>query len=71
MKAHKHLMIENAKKKANAAASVNIEHIIATTQAAVSGEGRNIKAPSLLELYCNMMELLRLRHEVILAISEC
>ena len=31
MKAHKHLMIENAKKKANAAASVNIEHIIATT----------------------------------------
>jgi hypothetical protein len=32
---------------------------------------RNIVAPSLLKTYCNMMELHRLRSEIILTVSEC
>jgi len=32
---------------------------------------RNIVAPSLLKTYCNMVELHRLRSEIILAVSEC
>jgi hypothetical protein len=31
---------------------------------------RNIVAPSLLKIYCNMMELHRLRNEIILAATE-
>ena len=33
--------------------------------------GRNICVPSQLKLYCNMVELHRLRSEIILAVSEC
>ena len=32
---------------------------------------RCITAPSLLELYCNTMELMRLRQEIIMVASEC
>jgi hypothetical protein len=32
---------------------------------------RNITVPSMLSLFCNMMELHRLRNEIILAASEC
>lgn len=32
---------------------------------------RNIVVPSMLKTYCNMMELHRLRSEIILAVSEC
>jgi hypothetical protein len=32
---------------------------------------RNISAPSMLKLYCNLVELHRLRNEIILAASEC
>lgn len=32
---------------------------------------QNIEVPSLLTLYCNMMELLRIRSEIILTASEC
>lgn len=33
--------------------------------------GRSIKAPNLLHLTCNIIEMLRLRHELILCITEC
>ena len=32
---------------------------------------RNITAPTMLRVYCNMMELSRLRSEIIMAASEC
>jgi hypothetical protein len=32
---------------------------------------RNIVVPSQLKVYCNMMELHRLRSEIIIAASEC
>ena len=34
-------------------------------------ERRNLRVPSLLQLYCNLVEMLRLRSEIILAASEC
>lgn len=33
--------------------------------------GRNIDVPSQLQTYCNAVELMRLRHEIILAATEC
>jgi hypothetical protein len=33
-------------------------------------EARRIKIPSLLTTYCNLAEMLRLRHEIILAATE-
>ena len=62
-------MVDIAKKKASTKA-VNINHILATAQIPL-GNQRNIEVPSLLQVYCNMMELMRLRHEIILAVSEC
>ena len=62
-------MVDMAKRKATSK-SVNINHILATAQIPL-GNSRNIEVPSLLHIYCNMMELMRLRHEIILAASEC
>ena len=49
---------------------VNLEHVMAQTQLNISNN-RNINVPSQLQTYCNMIELMRLRHEIILAASEC
>ena len=62
-------MVDMAKKKATSK-SVNINHILATAQIPL-GNSRNVEVPSLLHIYCNMMELMRLRHEITLAASEC
>ena len=69
IKSYKQQMVDIAKRKA-AASSVNINHILATSQIQVTNN-RNIEVPSQLEIYCNMMELMRLRHEIILTMSEC
>ena len=34
-------------------------------------KSRQITVPSLLQTYCNMVEFLRLRHEIIMAATEC
>jgi hypothetical protein len=36
----------------------------------IDGIDRNIEVPSLLTFYCNMIELVRLRNEIILAATE-
>lgn len=61
-------MVQQAQKKAQKTA-VNFTSIYAT-QLKVSAN-RNVDVPSQLEIYCNMMELMRLRHEIILAQAEC
>ena len=62
-------MADIAKRKSQAA-SVNINHILATSQIQVTNN-RNVEVPTQLEIYCNLMELMRLRHEIILTMSEC
>ena len=47
-----------------------MEHVIATSAVGLSST-RNVDVPSQLQLYCNLVELMRLRHEIILAASEC
>lgn len=49
---------------------MKIEHVIASTGINISTQ-RNVDVPSQLQTYCNIVELMRLRHEIILAASEC
>ena len=49
---------------------MKIEHVIASTNINISST-RNVDVPSQLQTYCNMVELMRLRHEISLAATEC
>lgn len=69
IKMHKQALVDSAKRKSNEKA-INIEHVIATSQIQISNN-RNIDVPTQLQTYCNIVELMRLRHEIILAASEC
>ena len=66
---HKQALVDAGKRKGQDK-SINIEHMIATTGLNIAST-RNVDVPSLLQTYCNMVELMRLRHEIILAVSEC
>ena len=61
--------MDTAKRK-GAEKTINIEHVFANAQMGLSSN-RNIDVPSMLQTYCNIVELMRLRHEIILAASEC
>lgn len=65
IKAEKDLVAGMAKKK-GAGQTVNIANLVANSGVSK----RNIEVPSLLEIYCNLCELTRLRNEIILAASE-
>ena len=66
---HKQALVDAGKRK-GAERSVNMEHVIISTGLNLSSK-RNVDVPSLLQTYCNMVELMRLRNEIILAVSEC
>ena len=69
MKMHKQCLVDIAKKK-GMMGDIDVESVI-KAQTNVSTSNRNIDMPSLLTIYCNMVELMRLRHEIILTVSEC
>ena len=66
---HKQALVQAAIRK-SAEKLASADDIIAGKPANPANE-RNVAVPSMLTTYCNMVELMRLRHEIILAASEC
>ena len=65
---HKAALFDSAKRKSSDRAKA-LDNIIGAGSLLVGS--RNVDVPSQLQTYCNMVELMRLRHEIILAASEC
>ena len=65
---HKQALVDGAKRKNIIETGKTAE---ATATSHMNLDGRKIEVPSLLTTFCNMVELMRLRHEIILAASEC
>ena len=66
---HKQALADSSKRKTTVN-QVDIENVLTSTYQHVA-TNRNIEVPSLLQTYCNLMEFLRLRNEIIIAASEC
>ena len=70
IKMHKQVLADTAKRKSKPE-TASAPEITVTQNIGLDLSGRRIEVPSLLTTFCNMVELMRLRHEIILTASEC
>lgn len=66
---HKQAMVGEAKRKGTQEEGGGSD--AAKTVIFPGTKGRSIEVPNLLTIFCNTIELMRLRHEIILAATEC